>query len=93
MTKSKKRENSPDSYSDDSEGWATEYSLPEIAQIMNSHESFDTLLFDERLFDTGIFEMMDWLREAWKVVLKQREAAKKEGKQPVAPLVAKNVKN
>lgn len=76
MPKGKRGTQSPESFSDDSEGWATELGMNEIAQIMNSHTSWETLMFDDRLLDAGVYEMWDWLREAWGIIEKKREENK-----------------
>ena len=77
MPKSKKRSPSPESFSDDSEGWANELTMREIAQVMASHQSWETLLFDDRLFDNGIYECFDWLKAAWSIIESRRKTTTK----------------
>lgn len=55
-----KRRRSPSPESDD------EMLEPrEIISIIHRHTTWTSLLRDPDLFENGIFEMMDWLREVW----------------------------
>ena len=56
----------PDSESEISEWDEEEMGLKDMLKIFNSHKYWDLLLRDERLFESGIFEDLDYVRELWK---------------------------
>lgn len=65
-----------------------EYDAAQIFALIKSHESFDTLIFDERLFDSGILTEggYDWLKDVWAVIEKSRatgSGAEKEEKRTI----------
>ena len=45
--------------------WDESFGLPEILSIMRKHKHFDTFLRDERIFESGLFECMQYARALW----------------------------
>tara|TARA_Y100000768_G_C23567874_1_gene491281 strand:- start:28 stop:306 length:279 start_codon:yes stop_codon:yes gene_type:complete len=63
--KKKKQIVESDSESSISEWDPEEMSFKDILKIFNSHNHWDLLLRDERLFESGLFEDMDFVKELW----------------------------